>query len=194
MAIEIETHVEPGLPEWTVVGLPNGAVRESKDRVWAALKNSGLPKPRGQITVNLAPADVRKEGSAFDLPLALGLLAASHGLIEQQVLDELLVLGELSLDGSLRPVRGVLPMVVGARGEGRRGVIVPAVNAAEAAVVDGIETYGVETLSDAFKLVTDLNGHGTPHKHNLKELFAEARAYPVDFADVKGQQHVKRAL
>ncbi len=194
LPIEIEAHVEPGLPEWMVVGLPSGAVRESKDRVWAALKNSGLPKPKGQITVNLAPADVRKEGSAFDLPLALGLLAASHGLIEQDVLDELMILGELSLDGSLRPVRGVLPMVVGARNEGKRGVVVPAVNASEAAVVDGIDTYGVENLMDAFTLVTDLSGRGTPHQHNLKELFDEARSYPVDFADVRGQQHVKRAL
>ena len=194
LPIEIETHIEPGLPRWTVVGLPDGAVRESRDRVWAALKNSGLPTPRGAVTVNLAPADVRKEGSAFDLPIALGLIAALGEVIPQGVLDELSILGELSLDGSLRPVRGVLPMVVGARGEGRRGVIVPQENAAEAAVVEGVEAYPVRTLREAFDLLTEQQGHGVPFRHDLHALFDEARQDTVDFADVRGQAHVKRAL
>ena len=191
LPIEIETHIESGLPKWTVVGLPDGAVRESRDRVWAALKNSGLPVPRGAVTVNLAPADVRKEGAAFDLPIALGLLAAS-GLIEQDQLDRLFVLGELSLDGSLRPVRGVLPTAIRARKEGKRAMIVPAENAAEAAVVDGLDAYPAATLLDAFALLTD--GTGTPYRRDLDRLFAEARQYPVDFADVRGQEHVKRSL
>ncbi len=191
LPIEIETHTEPGLPKWTVVGLPDGAVRESRDRVWAALKNAGLPVPRGAVTVNLAPADVRKEGAAFDLPIALGLLAAS-GLLPPERLDDLFVLGELSLDGSLRPVRGVLPTAVRARREGKRGLIVPAGNVAEAAVVDGLDVYPVETLRDAVTLLAD--GTGTPFRRDLDRLFDEARHYPVDFADVRGQENVKRAL
>ena len=129
LPVEIETHIEPNIPRWTVVGLPDGAVRESRDRVWAALKNSGLPVPRGAVTVNLAPADVRKEGSAYDLPIAIGLLASTlDGVIPRERLDELVLVGELSLDGSLRPVRGVLPMAARARKDGRRGIIVPAEN------------------------------------------------------------------
>ncbi len=192
LPIEIETHIEPNIPKWTVVGLPDGAVRESRDRVWAALKNSGLPTPRGAVTVNLAPADVRKEGAAFDLPIALGLLAASGGPFTQEELDGLFILGELSLDGSLRPVRGVLPMAIRARREGMRGVIVPTDNAAEAAVVEGLAVYPVATLSDAVALL--VHGLGTPYRRDLDRLFDEARQYPVDFSDVRGQEHVKRSL
>lgn len=191
LPIAIETHTEPGLPKWTVVGLPDGAVRESRDRVWAALKNSGLPVPRGAVTVNLAPADVRKEGAAFDLPIALGLLGAL-GLVEQAALDRFAVLGELSLDGSVRPVRGVLPAAIRARDEGTEAVIVPTENAAEAAVVDGLDVYPAATLADAFALLT--GGAAAPYRRDLDRLFAEARAYPVDFADVRGQEHVKRSL
>ncbi len=191
LPIEIETHTEPGLPKWTVVGLPDGAVRESRDRVWAALKNSGLPVPRGAITVNLAPADVRKEGAAFDLPIALGLLAAS-GLVPQAELDALFILGEVALDGSLRPVRGVLPTALRARTEGKRGVLVPEENAAEAAVVEGLEVYAVATLGDAVALLAD--GVGTPFHRDLDQLFDEAQHYPIDFSDVRGQENVKRAL
>ncbi len=194
LPIEIETHLEPGLPRWTVVGLPDGAVRESRDRVWAALKNAGLPTPRGAVTVNMAPADVRKEGSAFDLPLALGLLAALGSGVEQAVLDELVILGELSLDGSLRPVRGVLPMAVRARRDGRRGVVVPVENAAEAAVVEGLEVYAVASLSEAFALLSEHGGRGTPFVRDLDALFAEPVADGLDFADVRGQAPVKRAL
>ena len=202
LPIEIETHTEPGLPAWTVVGLPDGAVRESRDRVFAALKNAGLPSPRGRITVNLAPADVRKEGSAFDLPIALGLLAAlgngqgAGGAIAQAVLDDLVILGELSLDGSLRPVRGVLPSAVGARAAGRRGIVVPRENAAEAAVVEGLETYPVATIREAFDLLTEGGGRGTPYEADAA-LFDEAAGGGdglPDFADVRGQGHVKRAL
>ncbi|MEM1043015.1 MAG: YifB family Mg chelatase-like AAA ATPase [Bacteroidota bacterium] len=191
LPIEIETHTEPGLPKWTVVGLPDGAVRESRDRVWAALKNSGLPVPRGAITVNLAPADVRKEGAAFDLPIALGLLAAS-GLVPQERLGTLFALGELSLDGSLRAVRGVLPAAVRARREGKPAMLVPEANAAEAAVVEGLDVYPVATLRDAVTLLAD--GPGAPFRRDLDRLFDEARHYPVDFADVRGQENVKRAL
>ena len=193
LPIEIETHTEPNIPRWTVVGLPDGAVRESRDRVWAALKNSGLPVPRGAVTVNLAPADVRKEGSAYDLPIALGLIAASvEGLLPQPVLDELTIVGELSLDGSLRPVRGVLPMAAGAKAEGRRGILVPEANAAEAAVVDGLEVYGVASLKEAFELVSEHGGHGTVTPPTALRL-ADA-THALDFSDVRGQGLVKRAL
>ena len=198
LPIEIETHSEPNIPRWTVVGLPDGAVRESRDRVWAALKNSDLPVPRGAVTVNLAPADVRKEGSAYDLPMALGLLAAepTHSgarAIEQSVLDELAIVGELGLDGAVRPVRGVLPMAVGALADGRRGIVVPAENAAEAAVVEGLDVYAVATLREAVELLTVRKGHG---ERAVAQPFqaGDGLVGGPDFADVRGQAFVKRAL
>ena len=191
LPVEIETHIEPNIPRWTVVGLPDGAVRESRDRVWAALKNSGLPTPRGAVTVNLAPADVRKEGSAYDLPIAIGLLASSmDGVIPSETLDDLVLVGELSLDGSLRPVRGVLPMAARARRDGRRGIIVPAENGPEAAVVEGLEVHAVGTLAEAFRLVRD--GGGAPMQPT--PLRAAEAVAGVDFSDVRGQAGVKRAL
>ncbi len=193
LPIEIETHTEPNIPRWTVVGLPDGAVRESRDRVWAALKTSGLPTPRGAVTVNLAPADVRKEGSAYDLPLALGLLAATTDAIDQGVLDEVVIVGELGLDGAVRPVRGVLPMAAGARAEGRRAMLVPPENAAEAAVVEGLEVYPVATLLEAFELLAEREGRGTPEPPRVLLTESPASGGP-DFSDVRGQVLVKRAL
>ena len=192
LPIEIETHTEPNIPRWTVVGLPDGAVRESRDRIWAALKTSGLPVPRGAVTVNLAPANVRKEGSAYDLPMALGLLA-TVAEIPQGVLDEVVVVGELGLDGAVRPVRGVLPMAAGARAEGRRAMLVPPENAAEAAVVDGLEVYPVATLAEAFALLSEHGGRGTPEPPRTLVTDARPPGGP-DFADVRGQALVKRAL
>ncbi len=192
LPIEIETHTEPNIPRWTVVGLPDGAVRESRDRIWAALKNSGLPVPRGAVTVNLAPADVRKEGTAYDLPMALGLLA-TVAEIPQGVLDEVVVVGELGLDGAVRPVRGVLPMAAGARAQGRRAMLVPPENAAEAAVVGGLEVYPVATLQEAFELLTEHGGRGTPEPPRPLVTDALPPGGP-DFADVRGQGLVKRAL
>ena len=154
LPVEIETHTESGLPRYTVVGLPDGAVRESRDRIWAALKNTGLPVPRGALTVNLAPADLRKEGASFDLPIAIGLLAASIDGIAQSALDEFFILGELALRGDVRPVRGVLPAALRAREQGRRGMMVPAANAAEAAVVEGLDVYPIETIDEAVRLLT----------------------------------------
>lgn len=192
LPIEVETHVEAGLPKWTVVGLPDGSVRESRERVWAALKNSGFRPPRGAVTVNLAPADVRKEGAAFDLPIAVGALAAIGAPIPQERLDGLFLLGELSLDGSLRPVRGVLPAALRAREEGKRGIIVAAENAAEAAVVEGLDVFAVRDLLEAYALLVE--GGGSPYRRDLGRLFEEARHYPVDFAEVRGQEGTKRAL
>ena len=194
LPIEIETHIEPNIPRWTVVGLPDGAVRESRDRVWAALKTSGLPVPRGAVTVNLAPADVRKEGSAYDLPIAIGLLAAvGDGLLSQQVLDEVVIVGELGLDGAVRPVRGVLPMAAGARAEGRRAIIVPPENAAEAAVVEGLEVYPMASLRDTFAFLTEQDARGVPELPRVLQA-PERPAGGPDFSDVRGQGLVKRAL
>ena len=194
LPIEIETHTEPNIPRWTVVGLPDGAVRESRDRVWAALKTSGLPVPRGAVTVNLAPADVRKEGSAYDLPLALGLLAATvEGSIPQSVLDEVVVVGELGLDGAVRPVRGVLPMAARARADGRRAIVVPPENVAEAAVVEGLEVFAMPTLRDAFEFFSEHGARGTPEPTRVLVRDAAPEGGP-DFSDVRGQGLVKRAL
>jgi magnesium chelatase family protein len=194
LPIQIESHIEPGLPRYTVVGLPDGAVRESRDRIWAALKNTGLPAPRGAVTVNMAPADVRKEGAAFDLPIAVGLLAASHGVIPQDRLDGLFIMGELALSGEVRPVRGVLPMAMRARTEGRRGVVVPVENAAEAAVVEGLEVYPVRSVTEAFALLSGQGEAPQPFRRDWRALFEEAQHEVLDFSDVRGQENVKRAL
>lgn len=188
--VEVEGHIRPGNPHWSVVGLPDGAVRESRDRVVAAIKNSGLPLPRGIITVNLAPANLRKEGSAFDLPFALTLLTARLALYEERF-REYLIVGELSLDGAVRPVRGVLPVAICAREEGCKGVIVPRENAAEAAVVEGIRVYPVESLREAFGVLVD--GVGQPYIPAAHPAPASP-ASVVDWSDVRGQEGVKRAL
>ena len=189
--VEVEAHLRGGLPKWTVVGLPDGAVRESRDRVAAAIKNSDLPLHRGAVTVNLAPADVRKEGSSFDLPFALAIITAFIHAHDAERFDELLFVGELSLDGAVRPVRGVLPVAVCAKQEGRRGVVVPVENAAEAAVVEGIEVYAVSTLRQAFRLLVDGRGEQYTRVERPRTVGAVDGA---DWADVRGQEGVKRAL
>jgi len=193
LPIEIETHLEPGLPRYTVVGLPDGAVRESRDRVWAALKNTGLPVPRGVATVNLAPADVRKEGTAFDLPIAVGLAAAQLGTLPPERLDEAAVLGELALDGAVRPVRGVLPAALQARRDGRRRILVPHANADEAALVDGLDVFGVATLAEAVGVLSG-SLRLDPVRRDARQRFDVAATPGLDFADVKGQELAKRAL
>ena len=192
LLVEVEVDVALGLPQFTTVGLPEGAVRESKDRVRSAIKNSGYEFPARRITVNLAPADVKKEGAAYDLPIALGILAAEGWLTKEQ-LQSYAILGELSLDGRVKPVHGALPLAVMARDKGLTGLIVPTENAAEAAVVDEIAVFGVSTLSDAFLL---LNGERPLDATvvDVNTLFTRHSAYEVDFNDVKGQEHVKRAL
>ncbi|NNE46774.1 MAG: YifB family Mg chelatase-like AAA ATPase [Rhodothermales bacterium] len=192
--IEIETNVEFGMPKYTVVGLPDGAVRESRDRVQAAMRNSGFTAPRGVITINLAPADLRKEGSAFDLPIALGLLAATGIPFDRSTLKQFLVVGELSLDGHVRAVRGVLPMAVRARREGMKGVVVPVQNAGEAVVVDGIGTYPVRHLAEAVSLLSGNGQRSPPANPKQYRSAAPAAQSSVDFSDVKGQESAKRAL
>jgi len=190
--VEVEVDIATGLPAFSTVGLPDGAVKESKDRVKAAIKNCGYEFPSRRITVNLAPADIRKEGAAFDLPIAVGILAAME-LVSKEKLEEFFILGELSLYGKVKPIRGTLPISVAARDAGLRGVIIPEGNSKEAAVVKGIEVLGVSNL---FEVLDLLNGDRQiqPTTVDLEEIFAEEVSYPVDFNEVKGQEHVKRCL
>lgn len=190
--VDVEVDITQGLPQFATVGLPDGAVKESKDRVKSALKNSGYDFPNRKITVNLAPADIRKEGAAFDLPISVGILAAT-GVIDKAYLQQYLLMGELSLDGHIKPVRGCLSVAVAARNGSLAGIIVPLENAGEAAVVEGIEVIGVSELAE---VVEFLNGTRpiVPHAVDVREIFRRNADYGEDFAEVKGQEHAKRAL
>jgi magnesium chelatase family protein len=190
--VEVEVDIAQGLPAFATVGLPEGAVKESKDRVKAAIKNCGYDFPARRITVNLAPADVKKEGAAFDLPMAIGILAATE-VVQKGRLRHYFILGELSLDGKVKPIKGTLPIAVAARDAGFRGILLPRGNSKEAGVVKGIEVLPVDTLSDCVEF---LNGslHIDPVEVDLDEIFKTELNYPVDFNDVKGQEHVKRCL
>jgi magnesium chelatase family protein len=193
-AIEVETHMEGSVPSFGIVGLPDNTVRESRERVVSAIKNSGFDFTFNQrITVNLAPADLKKGGSAYDLPIAIGILAA-RGEISEEKLEDHLILGELALDGVLRPVRGMLSIAVEAKKRGMRGMVIPLGNAREAAVVSGdLHIYAVQTLTDAVNFLNNLLPV-EPFSLNIENLFNSQQHYQIDFKDVKGQQHVKRAL
>jgi magnesium chelatase family protein len=190
--VKVESNLENGLYVFTVVGLPDNAVKESRERISAAVRNSGFIFPFRKITVNLAPADVRKEGSAFDLPMAIGILAAS-GQIVPTGLESTALLGELALDGKVRPIRGALPIANSLHKAGIRRLIVPEENAREAAMVPEVAVYPMSSLRDT---VDFLNGDGqaVPFTVNRDALFAESRAEVGDFCDVRGQGSVKRAL
>ncbi|GBC98054.1 Competence protein ComM [bacterium HR17] len=185
--VRVEVDIAPGTTAFTIVGLPDKAVQESAQRVRAALRNCGYEFPAKRITVNLSPADVRKEGPAFDLPIALGILVATEQL--PPLPEGTVVLGELSLDGAVQPVNGVLAIAMEARQQGRRHLLVPADNAVEAAVVDGIATFGVTSLPEAVQAVS---GERTPMPRPPIAI-AEPH-YEVDFAEVKGQESAKRAM
>jgi magnesium chelatase family protein len=190
--VDVETDIANGLPSFVTVGLPQGAVKEGRERVNAAIHNAGFTFPLKRITVNLAPADVRKDGSAFDLPIALGVLVAT-GQIRPGALDGYAVLGELGLDGEIRPVRGALSMAVTARQAGLTGVILPAANVREAAVVAGLDVRGAATLGQVLAYLD--GGPPLPRAEvDVTALFAARVAADVDFAEVKGQEHAKRAL
>ena len=178
----------------TIVGLPDAAVKESSDRVWAAVRNSAFMPPKGRITINLAPGDLRKEGPSFDLPIAVGLIAMDvDGKIPDDAMEKCFLAGELALDGSVRPVRGVLSLAQEARRCGRKAIIVPKENAAEAAVIDGIYAYGVSSLHETVELLRGM-GNVKPTKLDRLAFFEQKRQYDIDFLDVKGQASVKRAL
>ena len=191
--VSVETDVASGLPSFSTVGLPQGAVKEGKERVVAALQNSGFQVPPKRITVNLAPADVRKEGSAFDLPVAVGILAGTGQIDPNGKLDRFLLVGELGLDGGMRPVRGVLSIALAARNEGLTGLIVPTDNVAEAAVVDGLEVRGAGSLTEVTRFL-DGKSDLPVAEVDRESLFRNTDAYLSDFAEVKGQEHVKRAM
>ena len=190
--VVVETHITNGLPHFSTVGLPDSAVRESKDRVVAAIKQSGFAYPYRRITVNLAPADVRKAGTSFDLPIAVGILAASAQLPVQS-LEGTILLGELSLDGALRPIRGALPIALAAQRLGTRRMIVPSENAEEAAVAGGIDVYGVPSLESAVRFLQGRKGFERS-RHDPGPFISSCADYPFDFSIVKGQDHAKRAI
>jgi len=190
--VEVEVDIAPGLPMFTTVGLPETAVKESKERVKSAIKNSGYTFPDDRITVNLAPADIKKEGTGFDLPIALGILTATR-TISQEVISKYLVLGELSLDGRIKPVRGSLPMALAAKSAGYTGIIVPAGNGREASVVEGIAVFPVETLSGVVEFCRGLKDI-LPEKTDIVTIFERQDLQEEDFSEVRGQDHVKRAM
>ena len=190
--VDVETDIANGLPTFVTVGLPQGAVRESRDRVYSAIANTGYVFPLKRCTINLAPADIQKTGSAFDLPIALGILAATEQISPQR-LARIAVLGELGLEGAIRPVRGALPVALASRAAGLDALILPRENLAEAGVVAGLQVLGASTLAE---IADYLDGRSELPKPSVdvERLFEERARDEVDFSDVKGQQHAKRAL
>ncbi|MDA0973473.1 MAG: YifB family Mg chelatase-like AAA ATPase [Bacteroidetes bacterium] len=190
--VTVEVNVSNGV-NFFLVGLPDSAVKESHQRIAAALKNIGYKIPTKEITINMAPADIRKEGSSYDLTIAIGILAASEQISAEKVSDYILM-GELSLDGELRPIKGVLPIAIEAKKQGFKGMIIPAENATEAAIVDGLEVYGVKDLEEVIRFF-DGQGELERFTFDIAARFAEGvNDYPVDFSDVKGQENIKRAF
>ena len=191
--VQVETHIEWTIPRFFIVGLPDNAVKESSERVFAAIKNSGYRFPNHRITTSLAPADFKKEGSAYDLSIALGILAAS-GQLDSNDLAEYVVLGELALDGAVRPVHGSLVVSMAVRTKGLRGLLVPASNAKEAAMVEGVSVYPIKCLKAAAKFFEEKKKSLAIYEVNSREEFLKCQVHTSDFSDVKGQESVKRAL
>lgn len=190
--VTIEVNSSRGI-KFFLVGLPDSAVKESHERIMSAINVNGYKIPSCQIVVNMAPADIRKEGSSYDLPLAIGIMAAT-GIVSSEKLNRYLIIGELSLDGSLQPIKGALPIAIAARAQGFEGFILPKQNVREAAVVNNLKVYGVENITEVIEF---FNGKRTlePTIVNTREEFYQSQTdFPFDFADVKGQENVKRAL
>ena len=194
--VTIEVNSSRGI-KFFLVGLPDSAVKESHERIISALQVNGYKFPTCQIVVNMAPADIRKEGSAYDLPLAIGILAGTK-IVSEDKLSRYLIIGELSLDGSLQPVKGALSIAISAREQGFEGFILPKQNAREAAVVNNLKVYGVENIKEVIEFFNNertLRPHFQPTIVHTREEFYESQSnFPYDFADVKGQESVKRAL
>lgn len=190
--VDVQVDISAGMPSWEVVGLPDATVRESKERVRIAIRNSGFDFPSRKIIINLAPADKRKEGSFFDLPIAIGILLDLL-VIQEQNLSDAVFIGELSLDGSVNKVNGILPMCIEAKKLGIKRAIIPKENDVEASVVEGLEIIGVSSLK---QVVSYLNGNEkiVSTKSNIEKIFSEKPKYTFDFAEVKGQENIKRAL
>ena len=191
--VKVEVDVAGGLPSFSTVGLPDSAIKESRDRVTAAIKNSGFYFPQTRITANLAPADIRKAGSAFDLPIAIGVMAATNQ-VNSTRLENAMVLGELALDGSIRGIQGGLPIAIAAKENGIKDLILPAENAKEAAIVKGVNVYPVTGLSEAAAFLNS-EKEIAPEPHTLNtDTQTEHSETHIDLLDVKGQEHVKRAV
>ena len=190
--IEIEVDITPGLPSMSIVGLPDNAIKESRDRVKSAIKNSGFDYPVDRITVNLAPSDIKKEGSSLDLPIALGILAASKQIGLEKI-GNYIVLGELALNGNIRSIKGSLPIAMAISKTSFSELILPKINAKEAALSKNLRVYPVNTLSEMINFIDEPSILG-PAKVNIKEILKNSTTYDIDFADVKGQTHPKRGL
>ena len=190
--VSIEVHAVPGF-EFTLVGLPDNAVKESHERIIAALTVNGYSKPRHTLTINMAPADIKKEGASYDLPLAIGMLAAEEE-VKTQLLEQYLIMGELSLDGSLQPIQGVLPIALAARKAGFKGIILPIQNAREAAVVNNLEVYGLSHLSEVVHFLNATQVFAPIHVDTDAEFRMHAFSTDLDFSDVRGQENVRRAM
>ena len=190
--VTIEVHAVPGF-EFTLVGLPDSAVKESHERIVAALTVNGYNKPRHTLTINMAPADIKKEGAAYDLPLAIGMLTAEEE-VKTALLGQYLIMGELSLDGTLQPIQGVLPMALAARKAGFKGMILPEQNAREAAVVSGLEVYGLKNLLEVVRFLNETQTFEPTQVDTAAEFATHAFTSDLDFSDVRGQENVRRAM
>ncbi|MCK9290572.1 MAG: YifB family Mg chelatase-like AAA ATPase [Bacteroidales bacterium] len=192
ITITIEVNIDKGI-QFFLVGLPDSAVKESQQRIEAALSNTGHKYPRQKIVINMAPADIRKEGSSYDLPIAIGIMAAS-GQIDHKDLEHFIIMGELSLDGGLKPIKGALPIAIKALEEGFKGMIIPKENASEAAIVSDLKVYGASTITE---VVNFLNGTSLIERTQIdskNDFLASINKYAFDFSEVKGQENIKRAL
>jgi magnesium chelatase family protein len=195
ISITVEVNWMETGTNYLIVGLPDNAVKESLQRVESTIKTIGYNMPRTRIVVNLAPADIKKSGSAFDLPIAVGILAASDQIKNKEVLESYVIMGELSLDGAVRPIKGALPIAIQARKEGFKGLIVPTANAREAGMVNNINVYGVEHIKDVINFFDEDESGLNAIKVDTREEFAYSNnSFDLDFADVKGQENIKRAL
>ena len=193
LTITIEVDLAQGTTGYFIVGLPDNAVKESIERILSAIKNTGFDRPRTKVVVNMAPADIKKAGSAYDLPIAIGMLAAT-GQIQSEELSSYIIMGELSLDGSVQSIKGALPIAIQARSEKYKGLILPKENAREAGMVNNLDVYSVENIAE---VIAFFNGTGTLTKtvvNTREEFFENQAAFEIDFCDVKGQENVKRAL
>ncbi len=191
--ITIEVNVSEG-QGYFLVGLPDGAIKESQQRIDSAIKSNGLRMPRIKIVVNMAPADIKKSGSAFDLPIAIGILGASEQLENVDLIKDYVVMGELSLDGAIQPIKGALPIAIQARKEGFKGLIIPKANAREAGMVNNLKVYGVTHLQEVIDFFANQNSLEPVDVNTREEFYNSQAEFDVDFSDVKGQENIKRAL
>ncbi|NTW71708.1 MAG: YifB family Mg chelatase-like AAA ATPase [Eubacteriaceae bacterium] len=193
LMVQVEVDISNGLPTYSLVGLPDASVRESKERVFSAIKNNGFKYPMKRITINLAPANIKKEGSWYDLPIAIGILTASEEISPSSDLKEYVFIGELSLNGSLRPVRGILPMMIEARDRGYKYAVIPYENAGEASLVSGIIIYPARHISAVADHIAG-EEYLPSYSSDISSLFNEKSVIDMDFSEVKGQENVKRAM